>query len=141
MLRLVDRLPTVVSISEVDFITSPMVEHVKHEIEPAELTWRPYNIEAMAIDLLWSGLVIQSKNLREKKVFIKPRSSSLANLELMTSSSDLKAHAGIDLKHMCMYRDPVPNMKSIASMFNLAEKISFLSRVVPGLLTGAMPHR
>ena len=85
-IRLVDQLPNVVSISEVDFITYPMVEHVKHEIEPAELTFRPYNTEAMATDLLWSGLIIQSKNLRGRKVFIKPRSSSLANLGLITSS-------------------------------------------------------
>ena len=66
--------------------------------------------------------MIQCKGLQGKKVFIKPRSDALANMKVLASAD----HGTMVISHLFMYRDPIPNMKSIATMFNMAQKTAFL---------------
>ena len=97
-----------------------------------ELKSCPNNPDQAAKDLLIGCLVIQCKGLQGKKVFIKPRSDALANMKVLASAD----HGKMIISHLFMYRDPIPNMKSIATMFNMAQKTAFLLKewVMPFLM-------
>ena len=99
-------------------MSEPMVNCVAKKFDPSEMTWRVFDLVKMSQDLLESGLVIQCKGMAGKTVFIKPRSMALANLKFMQFPQ---------VKNMVMYREPVANMRSIASLCNGMPKIMRLA--------------
>ena len=92
--KIVQMAPKVVSMSETDFITEPLIQKFG------------FKLAAKIID---AYITIQAKNITGSLIFIKPRSSSIKNAALI-----LKARP--DIKHVVMYRDPTANIKSLATL-------------------------
>ena len=94
-----------VTMSEVGVI-STAYPVMKKQIDPAELCFVDGDMDKMIRDLFHYGLMIQTKGMQDKIVFIKPRGLGIPNMNLVHEVCP-------QALPLIMYRDPVANVKSL----------------------------